>query len=484
MNGQRARRGKSNGTDHVARLALARANAATAGKVGRNVFTANDVYINALAGSDSADGLTPSTAWKSNAALGNAIGVYGLISPAIDSPNQRWLNVHYQGAIPDDLLNVQAVLDENVCMRFLGADLVTHVHVGTVASAVPYGNSNTLASITDPAIADWTVYVNRRITWTGGAAVGAHAWIADDLGSNTARVSQPGILRDVVLTGLTYPQLVDPSSGTYTIDALPTLYLGVFDIQATGNGDQIEPFVNFVDLNMASTGPIGADPNPTGGATNFVLQGCSSTWQEIQNASVIACVSSFPNGILCGRAADLAMLACIVNTLCAVLFGTLAIDGYTLGEACGFVAGSSGTLFIGTCAVENAVTGAVLNANGDGISSSPGGFGAGFVLTGHSYVSGVSSSIVGTSNAGVGWRVARGRTDVVATVPLVTGTGGDFALDVDTTAVGFDVATGAYATSAIACSWAHLAAAFGGAGFGGGAHDPSTNTHLVGPSAS
>jgi len=387
----------------------------------------------------------------------------------------RWFTIHYEGSVPSDLLNLQAVLGPNVSILVTGTDVVTTAHSGTISSAVGYTNSNTLASITDTGVSNWTPYVNQRITWTGGAAVGAKAWIAKDLGSNTARVSGPGLLFDVVATGRSFPQYTAPSTGTYTIDNLGTLYLGLFDIQATNNGNAIEPFVNFNDLNLYDTSSIGADANPTGPTIAYVLNGCSVTWRDFEGITLEANICSFPQGIFPETGSSLAALGCLFNIyMYPGANSTTYVGLWSLGEGTGFVASYGATLNIGDVAVENAVVN-FANPYGDGIGIANSFYGTGSVQLVP------ATGIVGSGNAGVGIRVGRGRTVTSYITPKITGTGGDFALDQDTSDWAWNNATGAYIATPVANTWANLATNLTGGGFGGSAHAPRSNTHLVTP---
>jgi len=445
----------------------------------RNARVETDFYINATTGSDTNSGLTMMAPWKTNAALGRAIGVYGILSPPPTTPTPpaggQWVTIHYDGSMPTDLLNLQVFLNANVCLRIEATDLVTTIHTGTISAAVGFTDSNVLPSITDPEIESWNPYVGHRIIWTSGPAAGAYSWIAADLGGGVARIGQPGRLNDVVLTGISFPTTVAPSTGTYVIDGtLPTLYVGLLDTQATSNGNQIEPFVEFLDLNLASTGPIGADPNPTGATVTYLIEGCSCTWQAIYRVTIVAVLSYFPDGIYAVGGSWFDSAACVVNSFYAHIASTGGVFDNTLCEGCGFGSFQGAYVEIAAFAAEHATSSASFaNLYGDGVTELSSGYTPGFIS--------ISGTVVGSGNQGVGIRVARGFTITSGVVPTITGSSGDFALDTDTSAFPVSKTTGLPIGPPLSCTWANLTTDTASGGFGGSAHSLRSNTHLITP---
>jgi hypothetical protein len=442
---------------------------------GRNVFSATNVYINALTGKDDNDGLTPATAWATNAGFAAAVGIYGLLT--VPGTTSRWFSVIYQGAMPTDLLNLQCVLDENVCLRFLGAALVTTLHSGTFTAAIPYTAPNTRGSVTDTAVTTWAPYINKRITWTGGTAIGAHAWIAKDLGASAARISGPARVNDVVVTNISFPTPVAPSTGTYTIDNLPTLLLGNFDVQGTRNGNVIETFVNFFDFSMQSSGPQGADPQPTGVGMYFQLQACECTWQSMAFVTVTFCVCSFPNGTAPEASTWAYYAACLIQKYFFMISGSVVgVQDWTLAEGCGYTSLDGSYLDLLDCAAENAVS-SFANQFGDGVTN------VSLAYTPGTIVASSGSPVMGDGNAGVGWRVAADTTcSSPYSVPTVTGTGGDLVLGTtSTTAWAWNDTTGAYIAPKRSLTWALVAASVASGGFGGQPADVRHASYFVGP---
>ena len=479
MQGSRHLRGKSNGTDHVARLALRRADAAQGGAVARNVFSFANAYINYATGSDKNNGLTPSTAFKTNAGFAAAVGVYGLITAPGSAA--RLAIVNYEGEMPPDPLVLQATLDANVSLQFKGTALVTTAASGTFSAVVDYTHgSNTLGSVTDTS-QTWASHINARLTWTSGGAAGAHAWVAKDLGSGVARTSKCMKLRSPTTT-FTIPAYQVPNTGTYTIDALPSLVVGLLDVWPNTAGPNTRGVVDFLDLDLAEDGGGLTYPNPSGGVT-FLLSACSCEWQVLIATSIEANITCFPNGLEVTTAVQFQAYGVLATTLFAFIYGANAlIDGYSLIEGCGLVCGGGAYVGLGQVASENAV-GNFANASGDGFISTYPAVGAGAIVgTGGTY-SPFTGSILGAGNAGVGWRVGRGNTDRADSLPLVTGTDGDFNLDAAGTARSFNETTAIYTVTAITCSWANLGLAVTSSGFGGGAHNPGSSTNFIGPAA-
>jgi hypothetical protein len=461
--------------DWTARAALVRARAAAAAAAQRIVFVHSDVYINGLTGDDDDDGLSPSTAWKTNAALDKAIGVYGVLAPS--GTLARWFTVHYAGAVPSDLLNLQAVLAPNVCFRALNDGISTVLRTGTITAAVAYSDSNVLASITDPGVVTWAPFMNKRITWTSGAANGAQNVIAANVGGGVARIGNPGKLSDVVATGETFPTFVAPSTGTYVVESLPVLQLGHFDIQSTNNGNRIEPFINFVGFDMGATGPVGADPQPTGTTIDFVLQGCSCEWQAVYGINLIACLSVFPNGLELANGTSFDAVGCVFNQFCVYnQNATGAVSGFTLFEGCGVSSLANASLDVQDSAYEGAVPLGFANVHGDAITTVSADYPAGRISLG------AAAGIVGSGNAGVGVRTPLGDSIVCRGVlPKVTGTGGDLAAGLATTAYAWDDTAGAFVTPKRACTWALVATSVAGGGFGGQVFDVRHESAFIGP---
>lgn len=449
---------------------------------GRNIFTAADVYLNALTGNDENDGLTPSTAWATHERFRAAVGVFGLLRPP--GSGQRWMTVHYQGAMPADLLNLQATLDANVCLRFLGTELITVLHTGTITSAVNYTASNTLASITDTSVGSWTPYIDNRIAWTSGSANGCIAWLVRDLGSQACRISQPCILFDVVETGISFPEPMAPSTGTYAVQQLPSLAIGNFDIACTPNGNQIEPFINWIDLTLDAVSLVGAFPSPnTNPNCDFVTQGCVVTWQE-PPVDMLFCGSYFPNGILIINSFT-DFICCAVKGTFAYIYNAVGYVNYLLAEGCGLASIMGSVVQLGNYAYENAVSG-YPNEYGDGLTTVSPSYPSGTItFIGQSYC-------CGSGGTGYGWRTSVGETaKIYYMIPTLTGADGDFIVGRNltagvATASAFINASKSYGTPDIDCTWANLATSSASGGFANpddhtqsGAHVPLTNSHLI-----
>ena len=86
----------------------------------------------------------------------------------------------------------------------------------------------------------------------------------------------------------------------------------------------------------------------------------------------------------------------------------------------------------------------------------------------------------GSGNAGVGVEIGPGAQLAyrTGTFPTITGSGGDFTLAGATSGRAWDDAAGAY-TTAQSNTWANLAATVASGGFGGNAHNPMRDAHVV-----
>ncbi len=356
----------------------------------------------------------------------------------------------------------------------LGTACKTTLHTGTITAATPY-SSTTLAAITDPSVADWTPYVNARLTWTSGAAVGCVCIVARDLGGGQARIGNSGILQDVVETNISFPIFVPPSTGAYVVELLPTLYMGLFDLMATNNGDIIEPLVDIRDVTFARTGVTGADPQPTGnGSVEFAFQGCIVLANQFDGTVWDSFISAHPNGIQVRSGTWFDMAGSVVNGVCQYIAGAVgAIYSYTLCEGCGFSYQQGAFLELNAAAAENAAPIGFANQFGDGVSGTATSFSPGTLS--------IRGPLVGAGNAGVGVRVPVGHTVVSSVVPTITGAGGDLALGVATTGEAWDDTAATYIAPKRALTWALIATSVAGGGFGGQAADVRHQSFFIGP---
>lgn len=451
----------------------------------QHVSTWTDVYINASTGSSSNLGTTLMSPWASNADLAKAVGVYGLLSPPKTTPTPpaggQWVTVHYEGAMPTDFLNLQFVLDANICLHFVGTDLITTLHTGTITAATPYTNTNVLGSVTDTGIADWTPYVGKRIHWLTGSAAGAYSWVGKDLGGGQARISDPFMIFDVTLTGRSFPQEVPPSTGTYVVQDLPELFIGNLMGEATKQGNQVEPFVEFLHLSLPATSTIGAFPQPIG-TIDWNMMACSVGWQEPIGAVAYGMYGCcFPHGQIATGQAFIFYINCCFFEFMGVLDDSYADIYDTLGMGCGLAVLNGSLAEINNLAIDTPVA-SYPNTYGDGVTTVKPSTAPGTIVSwGQGY-------FVGTGISGVGIRVNAGTTAMFYyQIPTITGAGGDFALDNKITASSYSDATGTYSAGAsIATTWANMGIDVTSGGFrnpndhsNAGAHSPGHDAHLL-----
>jgi hypothetical protein len=155
----------------------------------QKVFTQDFVFIDPIGGNDTRDALTPATAWKTNAQLQRAVGLWGVVRPASGT-----LNIFYLSAPPaSDPFTLLAERDGTVVVN--GGRTV--VASGTITAKVDQDNAtNTPWSITDAGQPPgfWADKVRRQlfIPPQGPRLNEATASILLDEGASTARTGEWG----------------------------------------------------------------------------------------------------------------------------------------------------------------------------------------------------------------------------------------------------------------------------------------------------
>lgn len=433
------------------------------------VFTVTDVYINAAAGSDLSDGLTSGTAWKTNARLRSAIGLYGRVQPSGNT-----LTVHYIGAsVPpqSDPFHLQAIFDANAVMiRDFSAITGQTIHTGSFSAVRLHSHAapGTAPGLTDASIPNWAPYVGKRLRITSGASSGAVCGILRAETATRAETQVPAIYNGFG-SSVAYPS----ASDTYVVEDLPVTWEGVIDIKVD-NGDNFNAAYVVHGATIGSDGFYGSSFTTAMDGGLQYYRACVFTQSESRagpstTREYAGCV--FQNQFYNTVPGQCLLKGCGIIGVCAAANGGIvsfhSID--TICEGGGVVAFTGGKLVIEAVGSFNAAV-SFLNPSGDAFASAevPGAGSTGTICQ-----IAPGGAMYGSGSAGVGWRIGRGCTDYAQVAPVVTGTGGDFAGQAVATANPF---SGTSYAAAIACTWANMLSA---AAFNGQAHWPSTNSHLL-----
>lgn len=446
----------------------------------------NDWYINPSTGNDENNGLTSVTAIKTAQELSRRWGNGNLIKQDGTDP-QFAVNVHIRGDILDpDRLDIDVILDGSTELRIIG-ETITTIRSGTADVSGGITTENQLTNqpwqIKDTVFGgNWTN--GQRIKFTSGPANGGVCWVAKNLGSGQARISQAS--KSSELTFGQVPTNVSPTSGsTYTVEQLPKLNIGHFRVNKHGDSNAFSSLVNFIDLEFQQTYPTFSSD-----VSSPIIWMYTTFYQCVFNFGIFARGWSFANCLFAEPTGDEPALA-LINT--SYVLGGLALLSkgnswieYT-GELGGridnntYIQGGFGLCvgqgFLGNIAIFDVLVeggSGGRNPTGSGLQTgTPGG--SNFDFFGG--MTKIGGRIWGSGNAGKGIHVGSGSTCSYTTSPTITGTTGDFQLGPGGKARSFNEGTGTY-SDIISETWANFNAVQP-AGFNGQAHNLSDNCHLV-----
>lgn len=376
----------------------------------------------------------------------------------------------------------------------------TALAAGTFSSVTALARStNQFEQVADTTSQDggtgltWTSYVNDFGRITSGTHAGAVFGIMKDLGSNTARVSQPVTLSLPNLSPSS--SALSASTDNYQVDQQTIIYLGVvkptFDLNGPYDGGSISAasVLAIVDAELGKTN-VSATLNISSlGRGLMLFQRCKfdslvvsdgpgiveifgsllvSQWTAFSGALVLEGTQASTVQILDG----LAEIG--IGTDVSLQGGTgLFINGGSNvigGLGCADTTASVGTNYRGSC----------VQVGASPQSSGNAGFGFTQFGTLNSGVCG-GCSLYGTGMAGYGLDVMAGNTASWAGsyTFAATQSSRDFILG-GTTSNGVTIATQpATYSGAITESWSNFSLPVADGGFGGYAHNLQTNTHLV-----
>lgn len=459
-------------------------------------------FIDPNTGDDENDGQTSGTALQTISELVRRFGVRASLRPPVDgAAGSRLITINILDSLPpEDVFNIDWVITPETTVWIKGG--VASVDVtGTFTSVTAMNPSaNQATEITDSSlVGTWTPQINRRVRITSGPRVDAWAWIAKDLGSQTARTSAFNTFES--LTSASGPQgtfggshvtPVTPQVGdAYAIERMFEVTIGNFNVTIEASTDQINFWpasIWFGELTI--TGPATLPESlvinvQSGGASQPSLTTYSCVVGlligTVSQADTYASVNdNYAKGIIsrsgfCSRVAGLTqelfagdegVLASCRDHLCQhapvrgrVTISSIAVFDVTSDAPFGY---GQHAIIVTEGGINQTDAHSILNMTGGFINVTP-------------YANIVPSDTMrvwGSGNGGVGVYVPCGGEFIYscATSALtITGSSGDFMLgdSVGGNVRNFNDTTGAF-TAQFAPTWANLAAAFG-VGLGEGA---------------
>jgi hypothetical protein len=340
----------------------------------------------------------------------------------------------------------------------------TIVHTGTLTAGTTALNppTNTRETLVDSALASWAPYQYLLVRDT---TQDSSTWIALAPSANTATVGQPAT-NPVTPNTFASPSIMT-AGDSYQIETRVTIALGTWLVYAN-DPVNVEDTVIFQDLNIAADCfMFMVDENDF-----YLFRRCAFfTEFGFDGASPITCENcAFLGPIGSGLPAFLGAGQLYAN------FGLMVTNGEEFAQPLVNVK------FGGHCYV----TGFGLAANGASSVEVTTGLQVQDTTGLDAAINGpfdsAGSVVWGSGNAGAGIAVSS-PVFVATTNTYVTGAAGDFIMATTfggfaNVAFAFNIATGAYISPPIACSWANLFAPTP-AGFGGGAHRPENNSHIM-----
>jgi hypothetical protein len=463
-------------------------------------ITQADFFINASTGNDTDNGATPATALRTHAELEQRINAGGkLLIPPVGASGLRITTVNILTDLPDtDPINLDGVvLGKDTYLLYKGGVASTD-RTGTFTDVVAMNPaSNQPFEVEDTAMPGaWQDHLGRRIRITAGARENTIMWVAKDLGTNRARVSNPSIVKALVGAPFDEPhglnaQVPEPGD-SYAVETLRKVSLGVVHVKSQGSKTISSiPVIALHELEVR-------DESSGGGIASIF---CDKIVLVMHSCRMMMFLQGFnwPTGAFVNCFVHLGLVAS--GTLGTFLHGGLvgvravsAPGGVFAGIRCDgggtvFLAddvmlqdvGMRGqNLIIEAASVFDSVA-TFLAPGGHGVFA--GGIGVGYIggtvsLT--SVFSGQPPRLWGSGNAGVGVEIGPGAQLVyrTGTFPTITGLGGDFTLAGATSGRAWDDTAGAY-TTARSTTWANLATTIASGGFGGSAHNPMRDAHVV-----
>jgi hypothetical protein len=461
-----------------------------------------DWFIDASTGNDANSGTTAATALRTHAELEKRINAGGkLLTPPPDLSGLRITTVNILTDLPDtDPINLDGVvLGKDTYLLYKGGIASTD-RTGTFTDVVAMNPaSNQPFEVKDTAMSGaWQDDLGRRIRITAGARNNTIMWVAKDLGGNRARVSNPSIVKALVGAPFGDPYGLDqqaPEPGdSYAVETLRKVSLGVVHVKSQGSTNSISsiPVIALHELEIR-------DESKGGGIASIF---CERAVLAMHSCRMMPLLEGF-NWVTGGFVNCFVNLGLVAKGSPTTLFHGGLVGVKAVSPPGGFFGGiqclGGGAVILADDVMlqdvgmrgQNLIIEAASVFDSATSSVAPGGHGvfAGGIALG-AYIGGTVSltsvfssappRLWGSGNAGVGVEIGPGAQLAyrTGTFPTITGHGGDFTLAGATSGRAWDDAAGAY-TIGRTTTWANLATTVASGGFGGNAHNPMRDAHVV-----
>jgi hypothetical protein len=443
-------------------------------------------------GNDDYDGALPSTALKTHDELARRWGHGYPLLPGVPSSvisAIQLISVTVRGHLPPtDPIDIRVTLGPNTLLAYLGT--VEFVRSGTLSAVtVKDRKTNTPWAIT----ADFTAAdLDQRVRITAGANLDQFAWVAKDLGGNSVRMSSfstptmPGTA-DVLIQANLLPEGRDGSVSVgdrYSLEKMNRAYIRQIDARTAANGTNTFPTIGFVNFDFQTYGgPFQKIPMVLG-QVQGMFKSCKFSGQlavGLANvrANFLNCHMGNYNKLSTAAAVDVVTPIVVRGGMAR---GTVAVrnwgvsawdDDFMVVEG-GFAIQVSGMVMGRVCSFDSPLDGFRISSNA-GVGASP-------ACLNVIPTSSDKHLLWGSGHLGYGLNLLPNCSLAYEkTIPTVTGAAGDFKLgSASATAFYFDEVTGKYVRgiTAAAGGWAAMATAQP-RGYGGNAHQPDRNSHIV-----
>ena len=357
-------------------------------------------FLDANNGSDTADGDTASNALKSLEGLSRRFGSYPVFA-------QKTL-IHLAGDFATEDFFLRGSARDGVTVGLIGE--VTVTREGTITAKTNYLSGTNTAQITDTGVADWSPDFGDRLTLTSGANIGAHNWIAADLGSNEVRTNTWFKLHAIGEAGGSTPL----NGFSFNVDVNDTY--------------NIERFTSLSSLNISIDRTQGhANPVNSFEARDIALGGYAIDFDVISYLGTDACLIGCHVSQLI-RGESFRLIGChgsdVIAAQCNPLYDACMFSGAILTGSPGFN-NCDGflrrrTLMQGSAPSLGTQT-TIAYLDGLAIYDSP----IGFTVPVHSVVDNAGGNTWGTGNTTHGIDIKTGGKFIYDTKPTVTGSSGD-----------------------------------------------------------
>jgi hypothetical protein len=357
-------------------------------------------FIDPVAGNDSNDGTSSTSALKTDARRQQLWGVKTRLSQAT--------TVTYLSSLPTtDPVNIDVVLVAGGSLSLTGVPVVSRSGTLSAVTALNRGSQQPL-TVTDGVIS-WAADVGKQFFISAGARANSCAWVAKDLGGGQSRLSNlvvppsvPGLWFNFGIPTVQTPQAGD----AYQIRTIPNLTLGVISLE-DGSGAVLGSTLITI-TNLWFSGSIGLEGLFTSQSACLLINNCI-----LDNCCLIGSTngSIYTNNCRLVNAlasAGLSMNAGLGNGV-SLIGGVHYFDYDVLMQNSGLYVTGGASLWVGTVGVFDTTS----NNFGCKIDRRS-------TVYSRNYLSG-ANNIWGLNNAGFGMFIESGSACIYASKPTING---------------------------------------------------------------